>query len=212
VPKVPASKKTRSPSPTARSGSRRGQSDRSKGLGQPLTESEEIYDGLMGQLLQDWVQILPNVDETSFAIQLRITQIDSLAIRTTNRIAAQFGIKQIHIRMLMAIRRAEQDSPTRPSDLWRQFDIAPSAVTHRLDRLIQLGLVARTPHPTDRRGFYIRLTKKGEKTTAKIVSDFHAATLKNMKEVDKLPGGRQMLRKFLAAFARSWEASVAQMD
>jgi DNA-binding MarR family transcriptional regulator len=212
VPKVPTSKNKHSPSSKAGSKSRHDQPDRQNDASEPLTESEEIYDGLMGQLLQDWTKVLPNVDETSFAIQLRITQIDSSAIRTTNRIASKFGIKQIHIRMLMAIRRAEQDTPTRPSDLWRQFDIAPSAVTHRLDRLIQLGLVARTPHPTDRRGFYIYLTKKGEKTTAKIVSEFHAATLENMKEVDKLPGGRQMLRKFLAALARSWEKSVAEMD
>jgi DNA-binding MarR family transcriptional regulator len=111
--------------------------------------------------------------------------------------------------MLMALIRAEHETPTRPSDLWRQFDIAPSAVTRRLDRLIELGLVNRTPHPTDRRGFNIHLTKKGRRTTAKIVSAFHAATLENMKEVDRIPGGRKMLSRLLTALARGWEDGYA---
>jgi DNA-binding MarR family transcriptional regulator len=177
-----------------------------------LADSEESYDGLMGKLLQDWTTVLPEIDETSFAIQLRITQIDSLAIRTTNKIGAEYGINQVDVRMLMAIRRAEQDTPTRPSDLWRQFDIAPSAITRRIDRLMELGLVARTPHPTDRRGFHIHLTKKGQKTSAKIVSAFHAATLRNMKEVDKIPGGRKVLNHLLGALAQGWEDSVTRLD
>lgn len=200
-----ANARSRSRSPSGRSrGSRRPAPDH-----EAQTESEEIYDGLLGNLLQDWVTELPNIDQLSFGIQLRITQVDSLAIRTTNRIAAKYGIKQIHIRMLIALIRAEHEAPTRPSDLWRQFDIAPSAVTRRLDRLIKLGLVTRSPHPTDRRGFNLHLTKKGRKTTDKIISAFHSATLANMREVDKIPGGRKMLSKLLAALARGWEKDYA---
>ncbi len=169
-----------------------------------MTDSDEIHDGPTGQMLQDWATVLPDIETTSFSIQLRIAEIDSLAIRTTNKIAAGYSINHVDVRLLMAIKRAEQETPIRPSDLWRRFDIAPSAITRRVDRLFDLGLVERTPHPTDRRGFYVKLTSRGQKTTAEIVSAFHAATLQNMSEVDGLPGGRQMLDKLLGALLRGW--------
>jgi DNA-binding MarR family transcriptional regulator len=178
-----------------------------------LADSDDIHDGPTGQLLRDWVAVLPDIDITSFSIQLRIAQIDNLAIRTTNRIAAQFDLNHIDVRLLMAIKRAQQEtSPIRPSDLWKRFDVAPSAITRRLDRFFERGLVERIPHPTDRRALYVKLTDKGHETTAAIVTAFHAATRKNMREVDQTPDGRRLLDNLLGALVRQWEASEPSLD
>jgi DNA-binding MarR family transcriptional regulator len=171
----------------------------------PAQDPDELRGGPADQLLRDWATILPDIETTSFSIQLRIAQIDSLAIRATNSIAAKFGINHIDVRLLMAIKRAQQQTPIRPSDLWRLFDMAPSAITRRVDRLFELGLVERTPHPTDRRALYVRLTDKGQETTAAIISAFNAATRRNMSEVDRTPGGRKMLAKLLGALVNQWE-------
>ncbi len=58
------------------------------------------------QLLRDWAAILPQIDEATFSIQLRIAEIDRFAIRSTDRIAASLSIDHLDVRILMAVKRA----------------------------------------------------------------------------------------------------------
>ncbi len=48
-----------------------------------------------------------------------------------------------------------------PTELFRSIMLSSAAMTNRLDRLEQRGLVERTPDPNDRRGVRIIPTKKG---------------------------------------------------
>ncbi len=166
---------------------------------------DDADDSSAAQLVRDWAAVLPDMDRTAFSIQVLIAQLNILTAQATNRIAARHGINQLDLRLLVAIKRAGAEKPIRPSDLWRRFDIAPSAITRRLNRLCDLGLVTRTPHATDRRGLCMQLTAKGDETALAIVTAFHALTRRRMGELSRTPDGPSTLNQLLAALARDWQ-------
>jgi DNA-binding MarR family transcriptional regulator len=51
--------------------------------------------------------------------------------------------------------------PLSPSALARRLGLASASVTSLLDRLELAGMVARQPHPTDRRSLFVTLTDRG---------------------------------------------------
>ncbi len=55
------------------------------------------------------------------------------------------------------------DGPMPMKDLATCMDIDPSSVTLVADRLEELGLIERQPHPTDRRVKHLVLTAKGKR-------------------------------------------------
>ncbi len=148
-----------------------------------------------------------DLDATAFAVHLQIQQINLLSIRATNRIAEKFSIDSLDMSVLLAIRREQRSRPVRPSDLWRLFDLVPSAITYRVDRLFGLGYVVRLPDPEDRRALYLKLTPKGEAAVLTVVREFNTIAVNKLSEVDKIAGGRAKLQKLLAAVLRQWQES-----
>ena len=54
-------------------------------------------------------------------------------------------------------------------------DVAPPTATRMLDGLVERGLVARTPHPTDRRVVLVALTDEGREVVEVKRAEFAAA-------------------------------------
>ncbi|HEY4210807.1 MAG TPA: MarR family transcriptional regulator [Steroidobacteraceae bacterium] len=159
----------------------------------------------MAEVINSWLSFLPSLDATAFSIYLQLHQIDLLAIRQTNRIAEKYGMNSLDVNLLLAVRRQQSAQIVRPSDLWRRFDLAPSVITYRIDRLVELGLLIRVPHPEDRRALHLRLTQKGETAIISIVRQHNTAAATHLTDVDKMPGGRARLEKLLGALLKRWE-------
>ena len=161
--------------------------------------------GATADIIKSWTAFLPALDATSFSIYFQLHQLDLLAIRLTNRIAAKFHINSLDVNLLLAVRREQGSHPVRPSDLWRRFDLAPSVITYRVDRLVKLRMLVRLPHPDDRRALHLRLTAKGEKTIVSVVRQHNIISSRNLAVVDEIAGGRTKLEQLLAALLRQWE-------
>ena len=63
----------------------------------------------------------------------------------------------------------------------------PGAMTNRLDRLEQAGLLARNPNPEDRRGTIVSLTADGLRTIRAVLWDY----LKNLEQLLELLGAAE---------------------
>ena len=63
--------------------------------------------------------------------------------------------------------RASPDGRLRMRDLAGRLCFSPSRLSHRIDRLHDLGFVDREPVPGDRRGTFARLTEFGAETVAR---------------------------------------------
>jgi DNA-binding MarR family transcriptional regulator len=64
--------------------------------------------------------------------------------------------------VLASLRRSGRPYQLSPTQLYREMMLTSGAMTNRIDRLEEAGLVLRRPDPQDRRGTLVRLTAKGK--------------------------------------------------
>jgi DNA-binding MarR family transcriptional regulator len=80
--------------------------------------------------------------------------------RLDSEMAAAFGISLADYEILVHLSEAP-DRRLRMAELADGALVSRSRLTHRVDALVDAGLVERQPCPTDRRGTYAVLTRKG---------------------------------------------------
>jgi DNA-binding MarR family transcriptional regulator len=97
-----------------------------------------------------------------------------------------------------------QGSPYRasPGHLAEHLDLSSGAMTNRLDRLEEAGLIKRLPDPSDRRGVRVELTPAGRKiykesTRTQATKEGLIASALNERERDQL---NALLRRVMLAF------------
>ena len=74
---------------------------------------------------------------------------------------ARYGLQQGEFDALATLRRSGASEGLTPTALFEAAMMSSGGMTARIDRLEKAGLVARGPHPTDRRATLVRLTDKG---------------------------------------------------
>ncbi|MDD4975577.1 MAG: MarR family transcriptional regulator [Bacteriovorax sp.] len=65
-----------------------------------------------------------------------------------------------------------EDREVRPLELHQTFGIEKSNLSHSLRGLEKLGLLKRTMHPTDARGYCFTLTASGKKKALTLIKEF----------------------------------------
>lgn len=116
-----------------------------------------------------------------------------------------FALTLPQFAVMATLERYQPDMPvSRLSDLTLT---PPSSMTHTLDRLVERGLVRRTPHPTDRRAMLISLTASGESMVAGIQAARreHVTTLCAPLTNEELHQLTLLLKKMARA---SWEREL----
>lgn len=96
------------------------------------------------------------------AVLGRLNEASSLIAR--ERLAplfARFGLQSGEFDVLATLRRSGSPYALTPTALYEATMVTSGAMTNRLDRLEQSGLIMRGPHPSDRRGIVVQLTAKG---------------------------------------------------
>ncbi len=108
-----------------------------------------------------WSRAFPDADLLDYGIVIRIIRAGRLMGASLDRIAEDhgFGVRG-DFEVLAALRRSHPVG-LRPQDLADRVMISAAGMTGRLDRLEQAGLIARTPHPGDRRSTLISITALG---------------------------------------------------
>jgi len=167
----------------------------------PPLEQKEI-----GKVVKHWSTLLPQLDATAFSIQIKIYEINLLTVKATNVLAKKFNLNVLDIQLLMSIHREPDEKLIRPSDLWRIFELAPSVITYRVDRLHDLGFVVRLANPADRRTLNLKLTAKGENALKGVVREFNRITVRKLAAIDKARG-RNKFDKLLAAYLDAWRVA-----
>ena len=76
------------------------------------------------------------------------------------RQCADLGLTQGEWAVLATLAKSHESQVT-PSQLAELTSVAPSSMTHRLDKMAQRGLVQRTPDPDNRTRILVSLTSEG---------------------------------------------------
>jgi DNA-binding MarR family transcriptional regulator len=126
----------------------------------------------------------------------RISRLSRLIDRKLSDNFGRFGIENWMYDVLATLRRTGEPYELTAGDLVRQSMVTTGATTNRIDRLEQLGFVARSTG-TDRRKVIVRLTPAGLQLVDSVVES-HMAT---EREILSSLTGRQ--RRDLAAMLRT---------
>lgn len=111
--------------------------------------------------MQQWRRERSDLDPSPFGIFGRIHRIAGYFTRHADAWLGELGLTWETFSLIVTLRRAGKPYAMRPTDLLRESLLSSGAVTNRIDRVENLGLVRRVADPNDRRGVVVQLTARG---------------------------------------------------
>ena len=106
---------------------------------------------------------LPMLDPEVEGIVDRIGGLQRRFKRAMDDTLDEFGLDWSEYKLLGLLTREGEVYRSSPGKLARIMELSSGAMTNRLDRLEQAGLVRRLPDPDDRRGILVELTPDGKR-------------------------------------------------
>ena len=119
--------------------------------------AEDHVDGI----LQAWRRERPDLDSSPMGVVGRLARASRRVQLEVDAVLAAEGLSGGSFDVLAALRRAGPPYRLSPGRLLEQLMLSSGAITNRIDRLEQRGLVRRVPDPADRRGVLVELTADG---------------------------------------------------
>ena len=140
------------------------------------------------------------------SVQRVITAVHRLSRRLNrwyDRQLAKRGVSAGEWTVLEQLARSPGDAPLTPGQLAEAANVAPSSMTHRLDRMVERGLIARSADPDNRVRVRVRLTDTGYGLYAQAIREA------DLVEADLLAG---LTPKQVQTLANLLERVIAGLD
>jgi DNA-binding MarR family transcriptional regulator len=154
--------------------------------------------------VEQWQRERPDLDVSPMAVLGRLRQAATMISRTRlDPLFEKFGLQSGEFDVLATLRRSGAPFALTPTALYEATMVTSGAMTNRLDRLEKAGLIARAPHPEDRRGVIVQLTAKGralidEAVTAHVENEHNVLSGLTREEQDRLA---ELLAKLIRSVA-----------
>jgi DNA-binding MarR family transcriptional regulator len=114
------------------------------------------------RILAQWSHERPGLDTRAMGLIGRIQRAAAALRPRLDDTHERFGLQGESFDVLASLRRSGRPYQLSPTQLYREMMLTSGAMTNRIDRLEEAGLVSRRPDPHDRRGTLVRLTAKGK--------------------------------------------------
>lgn len=111
--------------------------------------------------MMEWAQVYPEGNTLPMSIIQRLQRLTKRIELRMNAFYQQVNLSAGEFELLMALRAAGAPYCLLPSDLQIKLLLSSGAVTHRLDRLEQKGLLTRQMSRHDKRNVEVWLTDTG---------------------------------------------------
>jgi DNA-binding MarR family transcriptional regulator len=115
------------------------------------------------RFLETILERLPMLDPEVEGIVERIGGLNRRFKRAMNETLAEFKLDHSEHRILGFLNRQDETYRSSPGKLARAIELSSGAMTNRLDRMEEAGLLRRLPDPADRRGVLVELTPEGKR-------------------------------------------------
>jgi DNA-binding MarR family transcriptional regulator len=166
-----------------------------------VTGVEDAVDLILAQ----WARERPDLDCSPMGIIGRISQVQREVHLAQRATFARHGLDAPSFDVLAALRRAGPPYQLTPTALMRTALVTSGAITQRLDRLEQRGLITRERSDSDGRAVVVTLTEAGRAALDAALPD-HLDTEREL--LAGLSAGEQeqlavLLRRFLVALGRT---------
>jgi DNA-binding MarR family transcriptional regulator len=148
---------------------------------------------------------LPMLDPEVEGIVDRIGGLQRRFKRAMDETLDEFNLDWAEYKLLGLLTREGEVYRSSPGKLARIMELSSGAMTNRLDRLEQAGLVRRLPDPDDRRGILVELTPEGKRVYEDAIGvqgrkESLVASALSVPEKKQLNG---LLRRLMIEFERA---------
>jgi len=123
------------------------------------------------EILKQWGRERPDLDVTPMGIIGRISRAERLIDEQMKAGCSRFNLERWGFDVLASLRRAGEPYQLTPTQLYSSLMLTSGAMTNRIDRLQEAGLIKRLENPGDRRGVFVSLTREGLRTIDLAVTD-----------------------------------------
>lgn len=145
----------------------------------------------MGDAVDDviaaWSAERPDLDFWPVGVIGRIQRLARVLDRSIQELCASHGLEQSEADLLMTLRRAGAPFQLSANALLKAALVTSGAITNRVDRLEDKGLVERVRSSQDRRSVEVRLTDQGRTTVDTLIA---AHIANEARLLEKLPRRR----------------------
>ena len=112
-------------------------------------------------ILREWSEVRPDLDSSPLEVIGRVSRLSRLIDRRLAENFARHGIEAWMYDVLATLRRSGEPYELSAGDLVERTMVTTGAITNRIDRLLERGLVERFPGEEDRRRVIVRLSAAG---------------------------------------------------
>lgn len=150
------------------------------------------------QLIAQWRRQRPGVDVSTMGVIGRISRLSHILGKRIESVFAAHGLQGGRFDVLAALVRAGEPHRLTPTELYNSLLVSSGAITNRIDRLVDEGLVRRGADHTDRRSLPVELTRHGRRSLDAALS----AHLENEESLISSLSAEE--RDLLAQILRRW--------
>ncbi|OWY38247.1 MarR family transcriptional regulator [Xenophilus sp. AP218F] len=150
-----------------------------------------------------WNEVRPDLDTSATEVIGRIVRMEYFITRRVLHDLARHNLNVGEFDVLAALRRGGEPYQLSPNQLQGMVLISSGALTNRINRLEEAGLVSRSPDPDDRRGVIVTLTPKGFQVIEDAAGHHLAAEAELMEMLDDEE--RQTLARLLKKMLQAQE-------
>lgn len=160
----------------------------------------------LDQMLERWSREIADLDPETEGIVERIQTLARSFDRSLDDTLAETQLDRRAFNLLGRLR--SQGSPYRmtPGRLSASMRLSSGAMTNRLDRVEEAGLIRRLPDPSDRRGTLVEPTEAGHAAWDRTVGTQarREAMIASVLSEDERKELHRLLRHLMRAFPHAW--------
>jgi DNA-binding MarR family transcriptional regulator len=120
-------------------------------------------------ILEQWSEERPELDTASLGVVIRVMSLYRAFVRQAGQALEPLALELFEYDVMSALRRQGRPCALTATRLAKATGLSSGAMTNRVDKLEERGLVRRRSDPGDRRGVIVSLTQRGKKTIDKAI-------------------------------------------
>ena len=115
-------------------------------------------------ILEQWSDERPELETESLGVVVRVMSLSRAFLRQATEALAPMDLELFEYDALSALRRQGRPYALPATGLAKETGLSSGAMTNRIDKLEERGLVGRKPNESDRRAVIVSLTPEGKRT------------------------------------------------
>lgn len=121
--------------------------------------------------MNQWARERPDLDPRPMGVASRIARSSAFLAVSVRDGLRRFDVEPWEFDVLATLKRAGVPHTLTPKELVNNTMVGNAAMTHRVDKLVERGLVSRRTDPDNRRRLMIALTSHGLEMVDAIIGD-----------------------------------------